>query len=209
MILNNTENSCVFIFLQPLHPGAVIAWTGSHILSDIMLTIGAIYRSNIVVLIYLTVDAAHLGVLASFWSLAFLTERMPRMVLMIITFPLISFGLCAWMTVFGFYLKLEERAWIRIKKKKKKEKLEKILTSQWIKSHSKEDLTESLYDLCSSSIQQGRGKLPQQKSLEDILKQELAWTLEEIGEEGENTSARELATFTNEAFSAEDDDINS
>lgn len=120
------------------------------------------------------------------------------MVLMIITFPLISFGLCAWMTVFGFYLKLEERAWIRIKKKKKKEKLEKILTSQWIKSHSKEDLTEvyklfvvkiiftlkiflqSLYDLCSSSIQQGRGKLPQQKSLEDILKQELAWTLEEV-----------------------------
>ena len=117
---------------------------------------------------------------------------------MIITFPLISFGLCAWMTVFGFYLKLEERAWIRIKKKKKKEKLEKILTSQWIKSHSKEDLTEvyklfvvkiiftlkiflqSLYDLCSSSIQQGRGKLPQQKSLEDILKQELAWTLEEV-----------------------------
>ena len=64
------------------------------------------------------------------------------MVLMIITFPLISFGLCAWMTVFGFYLKLEESAWIKIRRKKKKEKLEKILTSDWIKSHSKDDLTE-------------------------------------------------------------------
>ena len=61
---------------------------------------------------------------------------------MIITFPLISFGLCAWMTVFGFYLKLEESAWIKIRRKKKKEKLEKILTSDWIKSHSKDDLTE-------------------------------------------------------------------
>ena len=61
---------------------------------------------------------------------------------MIITFPLLSFGLCAWMTVFGFYLKLEESAWVRIRRKKKKEKLEKILTSDWIKSHSKDDLTE-------------------------------------------------------------------
>ena len=64
---------------------------------------------------------------------------------MIITFPLISFGLCAWMTVFGFYLKLEESAWNKIRRKRKKEKLEKILTSDtsdWIKSHSKDDLTE-------------------------------------------------------------------
>ena len=85
------------------------------------------------------------------------------------------------MTIFGFYLKLEEKAWnrlvalsasmfyvywilkkfltktkgyflsknetlyivfFRIKRKRKKEKLEKILTSEWIKSHSKEDLTD-------------------------------------------------------------------
>ena len=46
LVLDNTENSCVFIFLQPLYPGAVIAWTGSHILSDIFLIIGAIYRSK-------------------------------------------------------------------------------------------------------------------------------------------------------------------
>ena len=37
-------------------------------------------RSNLAILLYLTLDAAHLGVLAAFWAAAFLTERMPRMV---------------------------------------------------------------------------------------------------------------------------------
>lgn len=80
------------------------------------------------------------------------------MILMIFLFPLISFGLCAWMAVFGFYLRLEEKAWarstnlfeesykiqfnLRIKRKRKKEKIENILSSDWIKTHSKEDLTE-------------------------------------------------------------------
>ena len=137
------------------------------------------------------------------------------MILMIFLFPLISFGLCAWMAVFGFYLRLEEAAWARylvrlatltdnlsllsrIKRKRKKEKIENILKGDWIKSHSKEDLTEvttifsiisprariplqSMYDLCSASLQQGQGQLPQQKSLEEILKQELTWTLEQVG----------------------------
>ena len=82
----------------------------------------------------------------------------------------------------------------RIKRKRKKEKLENILSGDWIKTHSKEDLTEvriiffslqrltltlqSMFDLCSTSLQQGQ--LPQQKSLEEILKQELTWTLEQV-----------------------------
>ena len=37
-----------------------------------------------------------------------------------------------------------------------------------------------MYDLCSGSIEQSRGKLPQNKNLEEILKQELAWTLEQV-----------------------------
>ena len=49
--------------------------------------------------------------------MAFLTERMPRMLLMIILFPMISLGLCAWMTVFGFYIKLEEKEWARLDQK--------------------------------------------------------------------------------------------
>ena len=84
----------------------------------------------------------------------------------------------------------------RIKRKRKKEKLENILSGDWIKTHSKEDLTEvriiffslqrltltlqSMFDLCSTSLQQGQ--LPQQKSLEEILKQELTWTLEQVGQ---------------------------
>ena len=39
--------------------------------------------------------------------------RLVRMVLMLLLFPLVSLGLCAWMAVFGFYLKLEEREWTR------------------------------------------------------------------------------------------------
>ena len=35
------------------------------------------------------------------------------MILMIILFPMISLSLCSWMTIFGFYLKLEEKAWNR------------------------------------------------------------------------------------------------
>ena len=43
----------------------------------------AMSRSNLAILLYLTLDAAHLGVLAAFWAAAFLTERMPRMVTII------------------------------------------------------------------------------------------------------------------------------
>ena len=150
-------------------------------LSIVFFSFSIFCRSNAVILVYLSLDAAHVGVLSSFWSTAFLTEKLPRMILMIILFPLISLSLCSWMTIFGFYLKLEEKAWnrsvvfsilmfyvfwilkkfltktkgyflsknetlyivfFRIKRKRKKEKLEKILTSEWIKSHSKEDLTD-------------------------------------------------------------------
>jgi hypothetical protein len=38
---------------------------------------------------------------------------MIRMVLMMVLFPLLSIFLIAWMTVFGFYLRLEEIQWIR------------------------------------------------------------------------------------------------
>lgn len=83
-----------------------------------------------ILLIYLGTDAAYLGCLAMTWAAAFLTEkysmvgivrkgfhhlysRMVRMVLMMILFPLLSLGLCAWMTIFGFYLYLEEKQWRR------------------------------------------------------------------------------------------------
>ena len=40
-------------------------------------------------------------------------SRMPRMILMMVLFPLLSLLLAAWMTIFGFYLRLEEKQWER------------------------------------------------------------------------------------------------
>ena len=62
-----------------------------------------------------------------------------------------------------------------------------------------------MYDLCSHSLQQGH--LPQQKSLEEILKQELTWTLEQVGqkEEEEEDKIHEIVAYTNDAFSVEDE----
>ena len=37
-----------------------------------------------------------------------------------------------------------------------------------------------MYNLCSGSIEEGKRELPKQKNLEEILKQELAWTLEQV-----------------------------
>ena len=44
LIYNNTENACIFIVLQGLFPWGVYAWTVSHLLLDILLCCGAIYR---------------------------------------------------------------------------------------------------------------------------------------------------------------------
>ena len=93
----------------------------------------------------------------------FLCSRMPRMVLMMVLFPLLSLLLAAWMTIFGFYLRLEEKQWQRwtsklipkclsaiffsacsvlfyycilldrIRRKEKKARLEKLLTSEWVR----------------------------------------------------------------------------
>ena len=80
-----------------------------------------------------------------------------------------------------------------------------------------------MYDLCSNSLEQGQ--LPQQKSLEEILKQELTWTLEQVGhsnitteeiliniqigeeeeEEEDVNKIHEIVAYTNDAFSAEDE----
>ena len=80
-----------------------------------------------------------------------------------------------------------------------------------------------MFDLCSNSLQQGQ--LPQQKSLEEILKQELTWTLEQVGhsqriqgkyliqniqigeeeEEEDVNKIHEIVAYTNDAFSVEDE----
>ena len=116
-MLQNTENSCVFVLLQVMmmirilmlmmmiammadrfprsclhldtlpHPLRRDAGSGGRLQVDVphVLTYStmAMSRSNLAILLYLTLDAAHLGVLSAFWAAAFLTERMPRMVTII------------------------------------------------------------------------------------------------------------------------------
>ena len=77
-----------------------------------------------------------------------------------------------------------------------------------------------MYDLCGEGLAH---KLTQQKSLEEILKQELAWTLEQVGnrqlewwsvwcmvlfqlgEEEEVEEEQPVESFTNQAFKADDE----
>ena len=54
--------------------------------------LNSIFRSNVLVLIYLTVDAAYLGVLASVWTTAFFTEKFVLLMLLIV-FDVIDFML--------------------------------------------------------------------------------------------------------------------
>ena len=54
-----------------------------------------------------------------------------RISLLTILFPLFSMSLCAWMTVFGFYLRLEDRAKREEKRKLAKDVLEKGFHTYW------------------------------------------------------------------------------
>ena len=47
LIYSNTENSCVFIFLQKMFPLGVYVWTISHIITDVLLVVGAFYKYTI------------------------------------------------------------------------------------------------------------------------------------------------------------------
>ena len=84
-----------------------------------------------------------------------------------------------------------------------------------------------MYDLCTEGTD-AEGlprRLEPQKSLEEILRQELAWTLEQVGqgnrlgwvglmyfvlqigeEEGEFEEEHSVETFTNHAFKNDDDE---
>ena len=61
-------------------------------------------------LFYLAADALCLGLMATALCMSFFPSGLIRIALLTILFPLLSLGLCAWMTVFGFYLRLEDIA---------------------------------------------------------------------------------------------------
>ena len=62
------------------------------------------------VIFYLASDALFLGLMATALCLSFFPEGLLRIALLTLLFPLLSLALCAWMTVFGFYLRLEDIA---------------------------------------------------------------------------------------------------
>ena len=64
-----------------------------------------------------------------FYTNCFFPERIS---LLTILFPLFSLSLCSWMTVFGFYLRLEDLAKREEKKKLAKEVLEKGFHTYWL-----------------------------------------------------------------------------
>ena len=65
------------------------------------------------VIFYLASDALFLGLMATALCLSFFPEGLLRIALLTLLFPLLSLALCAWMTVFGFYLR-----WVQHKKNK-------------------------------------------------------------------------------------------
>ena len=90
MMADRLPRSCLHLDTLP-HPLRPDAGSGGGLQVRVLLATSAnqqlhhslVSRSNLAILLYLTLDAAHLGVLAAFWAAAFLTERMPRMVTII------------------------------------------------------------------------------------------------------------------------------
>ena len=66
-------------------------------------------RNTAGVTVYLSLDACYVGIIAAALCMSFFPKGLTRIGLLTLLFPLFSLALCAWMTVFGFYLRLEDR----------------------------------------------------------------------------------------------------
>ncbi len=83
------------------------------------------------VIAYLVADALFLGLMATALCMSFFPKGLTRISLLTLLFPLFSLALCAWMTVFGFYLRLDDRDQ-RVRKRKKAQKaMEKGIQQYW------------------------------------------------------------------------------
>ena len=136
------DKSCVFfIAAAALFPWTIWTLLALYLLLNGSLVVAALYGNLIFVTSYLAIDAAFLGILACslcfslfpsgliryilpLCSVSYIDYKMNfRVALLTILFPLFALALCAWMTVFGFYLRLEDRAKRKAKKKKAAESL--------------------------------------------------------------------------------------
>ena len=83
------------------------------------------------VVAYLIFDALYLGLMATALCMSFFPKGLARIGLLTLLFPLFSLALCAWMNVFGFYLRLDDRDQ-RVRKRKEAQKaLEKGMQQYW------------------------------------------------------------------------------
>ena len=75
-----------------------------------ILTKTLIFRWIPGVIFYLATDAMFIGLMATALCMSFFPKGVTRIALLTLLFPCLSLALCAWMTVFGFYLRLEDIA---------------------------------------------------------------------------------------------------
>ena len=95
-------------------------------------------------LFYLAADALCLGLMATALCMSFFPSGLIRIALLTLLFPLLSLALCAWMTVFGFYLRLEDIARRAQKRKMDKMALEKSSANQnWIEKQQHQQINKT------------------------------------------------------------------
>lgn len=107
--LMTRENDCVFLAFTTLFPWPLWIVLASYSLLNMSLVASAVYKWTPGVTVYLAADALYLGLLATILCLSFFPSGLTRIALLTVLFPMFSLALCAWMTVFGFYLRLEDR----------------------------------------------------------------------------------------------------
>ena len=110
------ENECIFLVFSFMFPWPLWIFLGLYFILNANLVVSAVYSFLPGVTVYLFVDALFVGLLAASLCLSVFPSGLTRITLLTILFPLFSLGICAWMTVFGFYLRLEDRAKRRAKK---------------------------------------------------------------------------------------------
>ena len=74
---------------------------------------------------FLATDAMFIGLMATALCMSFFPKGVTRIALLTLLFPCLSLALCAWMTVFGFYLRLEDIAKRAEKRKSAQRALER------------------------------------------------------------------------------------
>ncbi|XP_040582043.1 uncharacterized protein [Lepeophtheirus salmonis] len=108
-------NACVYYVFDILFPAPLWITLLSYSVVNALLVGFSLYKWVPGVTFYLTLDAIYVGIIGMCLCLSFFTEGLTRITLLTLLFPSFSLALCAWMSIFGFYIRLEESATKRAK----------------------------------------------------------------------------------------------